>query len=33
MFHRYAIVDEQDLRSAAEKMELYLDTLPTEKKA
>ena len=31
MFHRYAIVDEQDLRSAAERMELYVDTLPTKR--
>jgi hypothetical protein len=30
MFQRYNIVDEQDLRSAAHKVPLYVDTLPAE---
>jgi len=30
MYQRYDIVSESDLRVAAEKTQMYLDTLPTE---
>jgi integrase len=31
MYQRYNIVSESDLRAAAEKTQLYIDTLPTER--
>ena len=31
MYQRYNIVSESDLRAAAEKTQLYLDTLPSER--
>ena len=31
MYQRYNIVSEADLRAAAEKTQMYLDTLPTER--
>jgi integrase len=31
MYQRYNIVSEADLRAAAEKTQLYLDTLPTQR--
>jgi hypothetical protein len=31
MYQRYGIVSESDLRAAAEKTLLYIDTLPTER--